>query len=1170
MGTQNFSVRWTGAVKPTLTGTYTFTTYSDDGAQLWVNDVQLVDDWTTQAATEFSGQIALEAGKKYNIKLEYFQGGGDAVCKLMWSANNLPKEVIPQSQLYPETVTTTTTAKREPQKVDAVLTVAPFQMQQDFAFLEKMQKKEDWNQSLATLETTGIPRGWLVLGPRSDKEFKLFARPKGLDPERTDDWTQLPLDESSKPFGANAWSRPADEEAGTTYVDMGQITGKDNQALGYARTEVIWPAAGPALIWFDDPGRAAVYVNGERVFNHDNEWRRGPFCVPVKMKEGVNVVKVKSGQNKGLWGFNFRLERNDSAWRIKLLERLMQLYPEEAASAHGAEARLEIARRLESQSGQATEALAAYQKARELFPENEEIKITVEEGLRRIQAATASAATVLPPAKEAEAKNKANDALNKAWQNVEQKYNNLIRQGSVTIADNALRDFIARYPNSDYAGTALVYRACIRQDYGFAEECRPYFERAMYEYPQNQRVMEFASQGLSFAQNFRAPRRLFETSHEIQSSLEAARRQLAAGNAGDVEKAVRNLSEVVRSGSGTLVRMSDGKVYTRHTGALEFIRQILAVLPPDLLAVYVKSVNKTSTENYNAANEIHNALGLEAVAGQFHFTPAAVLALNKSGNLKLDQGAYAEAASAFARLLKETHLSQSPTLLADAGLSEAMIDAKLAHALLRADESAAAHDAAAALQRDHAGVALKVAGIQATGAEFAHRIDTTIGALKARLNPALSETPTVLGNLKRNGAPLSAHAPEPGNEAWTWPVQQSGCLETARNRMRGPFAHLQSCPAAVDGTLFVTGVDTLQALEQKTGKVIWLQQWNAGELPWNNNQFTGYPLSCPSVAGGGVYLRVFEGKQSGLRCYASSDGVLRWSSVGSEKTKKMIWLSDPVVAYGQAIAVYLERNDDETCIHGVAALDARSGELRWKRPLVSGNTGIRMGNEYIASTFHLGPPAADDGVIYTPTGLGSMAAVNAATGDVVWLSGYPAMQINEPNRGNSNITDSVQSRIQKLLARAPASPVIAGDVVILAPKDAPGLIAFSRQNGELRWRNEILDYRFLAGTCEGNLLVVDDSVKAIRTATGTTAWEYALPNQAYGQPGYSGGVLYVPTKDSLCRIDARNGSALSSTPWIQRLGPIGGIIIADQRIIGMNERTIVAYGFKGSAEAKNK
>jgi hypothetical protein len=101
LGADTFSVRWTGSVEPRYSETYTFYTLTDDGVRLWVNDVLIVDRWIDQAATEWSGSIALSAGTRYSLRMDFYENGGHAVARLSWESPSTPKEVIPRSQLYP-------------------------------------------------------------------------------------------------------------------------------------------------------------------------------------------------------------------------------------------------------------------------------------------------------------------------------------------------------------------------------------------------------------------------------------------------------------------------------------------------------------------------------------------------------------------------------------------------------------------------------------------------------------------------------------------------------------------------------------------------------------------------------------------------------------------------------------------------------------------------------------------------------------------------------------------------------------------------------------------------------------------------------------------------------------------------------------------------------------
>ena len=98
---ENFSVRWLGKVQAKYSETYTFYVCCDDGQRLWVDGQQLVDDWNDHGATERSATIDLKAGQRYEIRMEYYQGGGGASAQLSWSSASQAKEIIPRQYLIP-------------------------------------------------------------------------------------------------------------------------------------------------------------------------------------------------------------------------------------------------------------------------------------------------------------------------------------------------------------------------------------------------------------------------------------------------------------------------------------------------------------------------------------------------------------------------------------------------------------------------------------------------------------------------------------------------------------------------------------------------------------------------------------------------------------------------------------------------------------------------------------------------------------------------------------------------------------------------------------------------------------------------------------------------------------------------------------------------------------
>ena len=89
MPADRFSVRWTGRLHAPETGDYDVGTIADDGVRLWVDGKLLVDDWRAHAPEHRGGKIRLEAGRAYDIKLEYFEEGGGALVELRWT---LPSE----------------------------------------------------------------------------------------------------------------------------------------------------------------------------------------------------------------------------------------------------------------------------------------------------------------------------------------------------------------------------------------------------------------------------------------------------------------------------------------------------------------------------------------------------------------------------------------------------------------------------------------------------------------------------------------------------------------------------------------------------------------------------------------------------------------------------------------------------------------------------------------------------------------------------------------------------------------------------------------------------------------------------------------------------------------------------------------------------------------------
>ncbi len=98
-----FDIGWTGQLRPDYSGDYTFLINSDEGVRLWIDNELIVDDWLAHTARTASGGRWLEAGRLYDVRLEYYNQSGPANISLMWANDSQTggvPTVVPISNIY--------------------------------------------------------------------------------------------------------------------------------------------------------------------------------------------------------------------------------------------------------------------------------------------------------------------------------------------------------------------------------------------------------------------------------------------------------------------------------------------------------------------------------------------------------------------------------------------------------------------------------------------------------------------------------------------------------------------------------------------------------------------------------------------------------------------------------------------------------------------------------------------------------------------------------------------------------------------------------------------------------------------------------------------------------------------------------------------------------------
>jgi beta-glucosidase len=79
-----FSARWTGKLTPPRSGYYILALRSDDGSRLYLDGKLVVDNWGDHAPTLKTSEVELQAGRSYDLRVEYYESVIGASVELLW------------------------------------------------------------------------------------------------------------------------------------------------------------------------------------------------------------------------------------------------------------------------------------------------------------------------------------------------------------------------------------------------------------------------------------------------------------------------------------------------------------------------------------------------------------------------------------------------------------------------------------------------------------------------------------------------------------------------------------------------------------------------------------------------------------------------------------------------------------------------------------------------------------------------------------------------------------------------------------------------------------------------------------------------------------------------------------------------------------------------------
>jgi len=592
--------------------------------------------------------------------------------------------------------------------------------------------------------------------------------------------------------------------------------------------------------------------------------------------------------------------------------------------------------------------------------------------------------------------------------------------------------------------------------------------------------------------------------------------------------------------------------------------------PPDMLAAYRSAYGDAARAALEAAREARSAEALRRVARRYGATAAGQEALDLLAALHLERG---RANLAARELLLRLRLAPE-----DAEVPANTL-AKLAVALARSGRRAQ-------LER----LAAFVAG-EAGEAE----VQTAAGAvpLDGFVRSLLDAVPGGPPSASRGALP---RAVRPGTLLW-----QIRLSEAPKRHSRTPSLPpapaprlAASAPVVHEGVLYCQTPQGLLAIDPLSGEVT----WRSDSPPWpsvlaarvlggqraawrGNGVLASAPVSFPTRAVAFAYptSTVVKDPAGGRRSVRSSrldvlslarPGAALWSAeslradeAGARDPLALRFTTPPASA--DVVVCIGAWSDFQGTVH-LLGYDSATGRLLWQTP-VSAEGWLGAHPEGVLPDGS--PPVARDGIAYFCSDAGTVAAIDAADGSILWLARYA----DEPDTLCRLETIGDEATV---VTPPPNPPVLVGDSLFVLPADSPDLVALDAATGQTRWRRKVRgadppgrepDMLHLLDADAERVILSGAAVLCLNARDGTVRWR-SVPLDAFpaGRGRVTRDFVMCPIEGSVAMIDVAAEGRLAEPvhwkPWRQgATAPVGSgnLAVFDWILIVARDDSISAF-----------
>jgi outer membrane protein assembly factor BamB len=308
------------------------------------------------------------------------------------------------------------------------------------------------------------------------------------------------------------------------------------------------------------------------------------------------------------------------------------------------------------------------------------------------------------------------------------------------------------------------------------------------------------------------------------------------------------------------------------------------------------------------------------------------------------------------------------------------------------------------------------------------------------------------------------------------------------------------------------------------GEVYALQASN-GKIRWARPLITSAWLA---VGNGGVYTVDYNGQLSALD---AATGAVRWSTPisGNENANGIERLDFPYPSVNDHI-VYIAPGTGYTY-----AFDASTGHLLWRHRTTS-------------SSYNQ-PPIVYDGMVYVGNPDSYVYALDATTGEFRWRSGKGGHASNTVGTGLLTVAQGILFALgaTRLYALDPSSGKVQGTYSPTLPC-ANGVAYIGSADGSLQardlikskvlWTRRVKNAQWSPGSIAGSVLYLminntappydgstnwASAIMALDSATGKNIWTYVIPEESFGAPVVSAGIVCVVGAWNMYALDVVTG-----------------------------------------------